>query len=121
MSYPNYKLQVFPFEITPIESNTLSLLCTPGRILPRLSTAPLAFLMASMLMNITMLKQPSYSLDLALCDFLFFLKFKEVIKGNLFFPDVEAIKRNMMIVLQRIHGEYLQECMGVLQRRMGKC
>ena len=51
--------------------------------------------------NIAVLKQPTYSPDLAPCDFFLFLKLKEVIKGTCF-QDSEAIKTAGMKELRAI-------------------
>lgn len=60
--------------------------------------------------NTDILEQPSYTLGKVLCNFLLFLKPKEVIKGTSFL-DMEAIKWAMMTKLQRIPQESIQECM----------
>lgn len=60
--------------------------------------------------NIDILEQPSYTLDKVLCNFILYLRPKEVIKGTSFL-DMEAIKWAMMTKLQRIPQESTQECM----------
>lgn len=54
--------------------------------------------------NIDVLGQPPYTLGKLLCNFILFLKLKEVIKGTSFL-DTEAIKWAMMTKLQRIPQE----------------
>ena len=56
---------------------------------------------------IDVLEQPPYSPDLAPCEFFFFPKLKEVIKGTRF-QDSEAIKTAMMRELRAILEESFQ-------------
>ena len=70
--------------------------------------------------NISVLEQPRYSPDLALCDSFLFPKLKGVIKGTRF-EDVDDIKMAVTTDLRRIPEESFQECMAAWQRRLGKC
>ena len=66
-----------------------------------------------------MLDNPSYSPDLAPCDFFLFPKLK-ISKGD-HFPDVEAIKNAVTMELKHIQEESFQEYMEAWQERMEKC
>ena len=70
--------------------------------------------------NIAVLKQPTYSPDLAPCGFFLFPKLKKVIKGT-HFLDSEAIKTTVTRELRAIPEESFQECMEAWQRRLKKC
>ena len=70
--------------------------------------------------KIAVLKQPAYSPDLAPCDFLLFLKLKEVIKETRL-QDSEAIKTAVTRELRAIAKESFQECVEAWQRRLEKC
>ena len=70
--------------------------------------------------NIAVLEQPPYSPDLAPCDFFFFPKLKEIIKGTRF-QDSEAIKTAVTKKLRSIPQESFQECVEAWQRKWEKC
>ena len=69
--------------------------------------------------NIAILKQPLYSPDLAPCDFVLFLKLKEVIKATRL-QDSEAIKTAKIGELQAIPEQSFQECEKAWQKRLEK-
>ena len=70
--------------------------------------------------DVTMLDHPSYSRDLAPCDFFSSFTLKEVIKG-VRFPDTKAIKRTVTTELKLISEGSFQEYMEAWQNRMRKC
>jgi hypothetical protein len=66
------------------------------------------------------LQQPPYSPDLAPCDFFLFLRFKKVLKGQLF-EATEDIKRNSTKTLLDIPIEEFVKCFQQWQKRWAKC
>jgi hypothetical protein len=59
--------------------------------------------------SITKMDHPSYSLDLALCDFWLFPKLKNALKGQRF-ADIPDIERNVTMLLQGILENDFQDC-----------
>ena len=70
--------------------------------------------------NITILKHPPYSFDLASCDFFLFPKIKCVMKGT-HFSDIDYIKMAATTELKKIPENAFQECFESWKRRIHKC
>ena len=69
--------------------------------------------------NIATLEHPSYSPNLAPCNFFLF-KIKSVIQGT-HFSDINSIKMAVTTELQKIPENAFQECFELLKRQMHKC
>jgi len=59
--------------------------------------------------QITVLKHPAYSPDLAPNDFFLFLKIKEILKGR-YFDDIDDIRSNTTAALKAIPQNQFQNC-----------
>lgn len=70
--------------------------------------------------KITVLPHPSYSPDLAPCDFLLFPKVKMFLKGKSF-DDVGSMKKHTTVHLQSLTPQDFQSCFQKLQERWSKC
>jgi len=63
---------------------------------------------------------PSYSPELAPCDFWLFQKLKNALKGQRF-ADLSDIQRNVKMLLQGIPENDFQGCFRQLHHRLTKC
>ena len=70
--------------------------------------------------NISLVRQPPYSPDLAPCDFFLFPKIKTKLKGRRF-QDVTEIKENATRELRAIPEQAFQECFQQWKIRWNKC
>jgi hypothetical protein len=70
--------------------------------------------------NITGLKHPPYSPDLAPCDFYLFPKFKSVFEGT-HFMSVENVKAKTVEILNSLTEHDLLNCFEHWQHRMQLC
>ena len=70
--------------------------------------------------NMTVVPHPSYSPDLALCDFFLFPKLKTKLKGRRF-QMLEEIQAESQAVLNMLRENDFQECFKNWQRRWDRC
>jgi hypothetical protein len=70
--------------------------------------------------QITVLKHPPYSLDLASSDFFLFPKKKKIMKGR-HSDDTDDIRSNMMAALKAIPQNLSQNCFEGWTRRWYRC
>ncbi|XP_023227412.1 uncharacterized protein LOC111627944 [Centruroides sculpturatus] len=70
--------------------------------------------------SITVLPHPSYTLDLANCDFFLFPKIKKPLKGRRF-KTIPEIKANATKALKDITKETYQDCFNKWKHRWDKC
>ena len=66
------------------------------------------------------MEHPSYSLDLALCNFFLFPKIKSALKGTRF-ESVDAVKAKATQLLNSLTQDDLQHCFQQWQIRMERC
>jgi hypothetical protein len=70
--------------------------------------------------SILKLDHPSYSPDLAPCDFWLFLKLKTVLEGHRF-SDIANIQGHATTILQSIPEEEFRKCFEQCKHRLTKC
>ena len=70
--------------------------------------------------QVTTLRHPPYSPDLAPCDFFLFQKFKSTLKET-HFDDLENIKTNVTRPLKSVQKEEFSSCMVAWRKRMERC
>jgi hypothetical protein len=69
---------------------------------------------------VTVMLQPSYSPDLAPCDFFLFQKVKKALKGH-HFDSIEDIQKSVTQVLNDTPQNAFQECYKQWQHRWQRC